>query len=291
METTDMIRPRPVHLVKNFFDVPERRRSTILLGSEKIDGVFMFARKGIGYSRTGEKYLSLLRAAQLMNSILPDHVVIAEWCTYDDGGDRGPVNIISGNMRRNTEFTGSWTCHIHDVIPINDFDDGLCFKPFVERILRAGPLYNGLHIKENPQVVLCGEKAQVAFANNIISGGGEGAVFKEVDGIWIAGKKNHLQMKIKATCSYDLECIGIELGREGTKYEGKFGKLIYRWTDGRTVSARGRISEAQGALYLADPTTCTGKIFQVDGMCLTPDGMIREPVTIMERVDKKVADV
>jgi hypothetical protein len=286
-----MIRPRPVHLVKNFFDVPERRRSTILLGSEKIDGVFMFARKGIGYSRTGEKYLSLLKAAQLMNSILPDHVVIAEWCTYDELGDRHPVNIISGNMRRNAEFTGSWTCTIHDVIPINDFDDGMCLTPFVDRIVLAQPLYIDRHIKKNPQVILNGEDEQIAFANGIISRGGEGAVFKEAGGIWVAGKKNHLQMKIKATCSYDLECIGIELGREGTKYEGKFGKLIYRWTDGRTVSARGRISEVQGALYLAEPTTCIGKIYQVDGMCLTPDGMIREPVTIMERVDKEVADV
>jgi len=49
---------KPVHLVKNFHEVPASKRDTVLLGSEKVDGVYCFLRKGICYSRTGKEYIS-----------------------------------------------------------------------------------------------------------------------------------------------------------------------------------------------------------------------------------------
>lgn len=282
---------KPVHLVRNYHDTPQSKRKTLLWGSEKIDGVFAYFRKGQGYSRTGEEYCSWQHAADLCEDHHPDDVVIAEWVTFDDNWGMNPVNITSGHQRRYEVFEGNWMIFIHDIIPVADFDKGECLLPFCARInlSNASGIYDHPNVKFNTQTSLAGQQAHEEYATHIIEEGGEGAVFKDPDAPWIAGKKNEMQMKIKCGVSYDLECIGVEVGRTGTKYEGLFGKLVYRWTDGRTISARGRISEEQGAVYLASPPI--GRIFQVDGMCLTPDGMIREPVTIMERVDKEVADV
>jgi DNA ligase-1 len=129
------------------------------------------------------------------------------------------------------------------------------------------------------------ESSVRAHAESIIEAGGEGGVYKQVFGIWAAGAKNEVMMKIKQGVSYDLEVVGVEEGKG--KYEGTTGKLLCKWTEGRVVKCSGMTDQQRHEWWVRPPI---GSIVQVDGMCLTPDGMVREPRFKIVRTDKVEAD-
>jgi DNA ligase-1 len=279
---------KPVHLVKNLHDVPAGKVQGVLAASEKIDGVYAFLRDGIGYSRTGKAYKSLSHLAQLAKTFMPSHVVVIEWCTHTEDGSLKSVNEISGDQRRD-EYYYEATGVVHDAIPMEDFDARRCELPFLARYDHAvHALCGHPAFIENKQTLLWGMEAYERYAQAIIDQGGEGAVFKQPNGIWVAGKKNEVQMKIKQGCSYDLEVTGVEEGKG--KYEGTLGKLVCHWTDGRVVKCSG-MTDQQRHDWWVFPETIIGWIVKVDGMCLTPDGMVREPRFKEVRLDKDEADV
>jgi DNA ligase-1 len=137
-----------------------------------------------------------------------------------------------------------------------------------------------------------------AFAKEHIELGHEGAVFKRSNGIWIAGKKDVNMMKIKSEESWDLEVIGQEEGKG--KYKGTLGKLHCHWRkhgrpDGAVcvVKVSGMSDDQRHEWWGCGgdfPTIC-GRVVKVDAMCITPDGMLREPRFKELRDDKLSADV
>jgi hypothetical protein len=122
---------KPVHLVKNIHEVPVKKVKCTLLGSEKHDGVFTYLRKGICYSRTGKPNVSGGHLAELAEWIMPDHVVIGEFMTYDEDGVAHPVNVINGNFSRHERCPEAFLV-VHDLIPVEDFDAGYDFKTAFE---------------------------------------------------------------------------------------------------------------------------------------------------------------
>lgn len=283
----------PVMKVKNFFDVPAKKRTYPMLASQKHDGQFAYLRQGVGYSRTGKEYASLLPLARLAQSLRPNQVFLIEFMVDDEDRQPLPVNEISGFFRRDKECPRAYGI-VHDMIPVSAFDAGEFPIPFRlrERFLQnVLDTSNQDYLYYNEQTEVNNEEEAVAFAKKFIDLDLEGACFKDPEGIWVAGKKDYRQMKIKGEVSYDLEVTDLEEGATGTKNEGKFGKLVCRWKDGRFVKTRGCITDQQGAEWWANPSLIIGQIVKVDGMCLTPDGMIREPRFKEVRHDKEKADV
>lgn len=286
---------KPVHLVKNFDSVPKSKRmQQPLFAQTKFDGVYAYGLVTKDdnriFSRTGEHCLSLQHIekdlAYLVESYVAPCVVIFE--VYVDGW---PVNKISGSFRRQSEQFTEAIAKVHDVIPYDDFVAGYSEVPYSVRYTVAKTI--GRLMPHGSTVInerICYlEQDVLEHAASVIMAGGEGGVYKQIHGTWTAGKKNEVIMKIKKGISVDLEVVGVEQGREG-KYQDTLGKLLCKWTKGRVVPCSG-MTDKQRNEWWSDPSKIIGKIVKVDGMCLTPDGMIREPRFKEIRFDKVKADV
>lgn len=279
---------KPVQLVKNFFDVPAKKRKYPMMASVKHDGQFAFLRKGTGYSRTGQVYRSLQKLAKQAYDKFPGYVIIGEFMVYDENDKPLPVNEISGHFRRD-EVCEDAVLIVHDIVCVESFDAGYSGSTFAfrEELVEHTASVLGDPFLYNVQTLVYTEEEAVEYANAIIDAGGEGAVFKDPDGDWRAGKRNEMQMKIKGEVSFDLEVVDIEAGKG--KYADTLGVLLCKWTDGRVVRVSG-MTDAQRDEWWTYPGSIIGCIVQVDGMCLTPDGMIREPRFKQVRCDKDEAD-
>ncbi len=279
---------KPVQLVKNFDKVPEKKRKWPMIGQVKIDGCFAYGLCVPGdnriFSRTGEEVKSLrhieeeLAKLSYMNCVLIFEVYRNGW----------PVNKISGAFRRQSEQFTEAVAYVHDCIPYEDFVKGVCSIPYRERTRRVQFLSNATFLKRVYGIPIVNQEHAYEYAEGLIREGSEGLVLKDPNGTWKAGARNEMMTKIKQELSYDLLVIGMEEGRG--KYENTLGKLVCRWTDDRVVKVSG-MTDAQRERWWNAPETIEGCIVKVDAMCLTPDGMLREPRFKEVRSDKVEADV
>lgn len=296
---TPPINKKPVHLVKNYTEVPEKQRwAEALWGQEKIDGCYAYGLMIPGdnriFSRTGEHVLALkhleeelsVAAAQFKPSV----------CIFEVHRKGWSVNKISGAFRRQSvQFTEA-VARIHDVIPYDDFVAGQCDIPYRLRYVAADFVSQVLpHFTLIESFVVADDKHAVQCANEIIQKGGEGLVLKRATGVWKAGKKDVNMMKIKQEESWDLEVTELEEGKG--KYIGTLGKLVCRWrlfgkSNGEYANVYvSGMTDKQRNSWWSGKELIVGEIVQVDAMCITPYGMLREPRFKQVRTDKLKADV
>lgn len=285
----------PVQLAKNFDAVPKSKRKGPWIGQIKYDGVFAYGLCLPGdnriFSRTGEQWHSLkhLEAglAHLVTLGVKPCVVIFE--VYEHGQ---PVNIISGRARRQKEQYPEAVGMVHDCIPFEMFDLGVCQTAYRIRCAAAGFVGNnapGFYPIESFDVM--DEVDALECASRLIEDGHEGIVLKDPNGSWKAGARNETIMKIKQELSFDLEVIGMEPG-EG-KYEGTLGKLVCKFR--RFGKKTGEIcsifvsgmTDAQRDEWWANPDSIIGSVVQVDAMTYSAHGLLREPRFKQARTDKK----
>ena len=135
------------------------------------------------------------------------------------------------------------------------------------------------------------------YAEGSIEQGFEGAVRKELNAPWIAGKKDHQYTKIVRELSLDLECLDVAYGKG--KREGVIAKLQFKypstgklfWADlgqGWTDERRAELTEAYD---LKLPYNPIGKVFKVKALQESSKGVMRLPKVEEMRIDKEKADV
>ncbi len=250
MMYTPPVNKKPVHLVKNYHDVPEsQRHAEPLWSQEKIDGVYAYGMCVHGdariFSRTGKLVKSLKHLEDELANLAAGHKFKPVVAIFEVHVPGWPVNLINGSFSRQSEQFTEAVAHIHDVIPHDDFCAGRCEIPYRLRYAAASIAAQCMKSFEliaiQPTPIEC-EQDALECAEGWIAYGSEGVVFKRIEGIWIAGKKDVNQMKIKQGVSYDLEVIGMEEGKG--KYKGTLGKLLCKWTDGRVVKCSG-MTDAQ----------------------------------------------
>ena len=297
---------KPVHLCKHLHKVPVKKRIFPCIGDVKYDGVYAYQilRKGDYriFSRTGMQYKSLehieLAGARLVASGIEEQVLIFEVHHSDY-----PVNTISGHCRDTKEQFPELYGVVHDIIPYEDFIEGLCIILYIKRKRKALDVIKpegykvykeslSFHIRDE-------EHAQMLF-KQWTDADEEGIIGRDPNGIWIAGKKNELCWKIKIELSYDLRVTGVEEGNG--KYKGMTGKLLcffrlFGKKDGIecTVKCSG-MSDKQRYLWWEHRfdnghiDDIINKIVKVDAMTFTINGLLREPRFKEVREDKVEAD-
>lgn len=293
---------KPVHLVKNFDEVPAKKKKWPMAGQVKHDGCYCFFIPSLGkfFSRTGEPVLSLEHMkddSQELLQLYGDAVIIFEVMAEDARGFRWPVNEISGAFRRKSaQFIEAYGI-VHDVIPFAHFAKGHSYLTYNDRLQYVELLKRRRtkHFKAIETFTVYNEEEAKNTAEWIIGNGGEGLVLKQLDKQWTAGKKDECMMKIKQEVSYDLRVNGVLKG-EG-KYENTLGTISVSFRrhgkkDGEPVNVVcSGMTDKQRDEWWANPSLILGQIVKVDGMCLTPDGMIREPRFKEVRWDKKESDI
>lgn len=257
------------------------------LASIKYDGVFGFALPdGRIFSRTGKQCTSLPHKSDKIVERgtpkgLSDHVLIFE--VYVEGW---PVQDISGAFRRHFECFEAAELYIHDAIPFQDFVAGDCPTPFKYRTTIAKVYAELLEEPYIDNVLLDTEEQAVDMAAELIDAGCEGIILRDPNAGWYAGKRNAYLTKIKQEETYDLEVVGVTEGKG--KYKGTLGSLTVRFNGG-TQEISGMTDRDRNAWWTV-PEIIVGKIVEVQCMCLTTDGWMREPRYKMVRTDKSTPD-
>ncbi|GBG55169.1 DNA ligase [Sporomusaceae bacterium FL31] len=285
-----------VQLALDLAKVKQDKLQWPMMIAEKIDGVYCVAHKTNKvtiYSRTGEVYTSMQHIESLLYDLLDNNeLIIFEAC-----GPMGtPQSTVSGWARDTKEQHPELMAGCHDILQLSEFING-GRTPYKERYedLKArlefyrrgctkGTYWSVFLIKHNWVKSLDRAKG---FAEDIISGGGEGAVLKNPEGLYAPGKRNQDIIKIKQGVSFDLEVLYVQEGKG--KYTNTVGTLVCKWKDGRTIDISGMTDE-QRHKWWNGTEIIVGKIVQVDAMCLSSKGLLREPRFKGIRYDKSKGD-
>jgi hypothetical protein len=126
-----------------------------------------------------------------------------------------------------------------------------------------------------------------------INRGEEGIILKASGSFWKSGKgTQQIKMKLEFTC--DLEVIGFNEGKEGTKYIGSLGSFQVKSCDSLLFTDPAGIGDKERAVIWNDRANYLGKIIQVkcNGLSHDSDGnySLLHPVYNHVRTDKSKAD-
>lgn len=293
---------KPVHLVKHLHQVPEKKRVWPCIGDVKYDGVYAYGLMTVEgvkiYSRTGMEYFSLDHLKSEIAALIDTrNVLIFEVYHFIE-----KVNVISGWCRDQKAQHPGLFAIVHDLIPYNDFVEGVCTISYIERKTQLRKEINQYKHKlllESESFYIRNEEEANTHFDKYTKRGEEGIIGRNPQGIWIAGKKNADAWKMKIELSYDLEVIGMEEGKG--KYTGTLGVLLCRFrlfgkSDGElcVIRCSGMTDKQRDEWWLANHTDTvmdfSGTIVKVDAMCFTKNGLLREPRFKEVRADKVKAD-
>jgi DNA ligase-1 len=269
-----------------------------MLVSEKLDGVFCLALKLSGkveiFSRTGELYTSMRHIEEILEEIMDDEDIII----FEAYTPNTVQAVISGRCRDTKEQHPELMAGCHDLIGLGEFIFGGGNRDYLFRSLglkgRIDTYRRAKGTKETYWTIFCVaqkwvqslEEAQ-EYAAHIWDLGGEGAVLRNPQGFYAPGKRNSDIIKLKQGVSFDLAVLD---GYEGEgKYKGVLGGLICKWKNGKTIQISGMTDE-QRRSWWANPELIKGKIVQVDAMCESSKGLLREPRFKGIRTDKTEGD-
>ena len=172
----------------------------------------------------------------------------------------------------------------HDLI----CDKNECFTDRYDRLIN---LVNNtsLNALELAKIHGYGSHTDVqAFAEKVWERGGEGAIGKQLNAPYHAGKRDATLIKVKEDVDADLLVIGV-LGGQG-KYQGTLGTLVCRDKAGNKHRVSG-MTDAQRDTWWNNIEDIVGKVIEIKAMKKLPDGQYREPRFKAVRFDKTVADI
>lgn len=260
-----------------------------MLVSTKIDGVWCCCVKENNqttiYSRTGEVFTSMRHIEDELTKILKNREAIVFEASLDS--NIIPQSIVSGWVRDTKQQRPLLQAACHTLLNLDDFN-----TPFIESWrdlasrIKSGVVDRAIATLVMQQEVHSLEEAQ-RFADIVIQHRGEGAVLRNPYAPYQPGKRNAAIIKIKRGVSFDLKVIGVYEGKG--KYSGNLGGLVCQWKDGQTIEISG-MTDAQRSEWWTDPSLIVGRIVQVDAMCESSKGKLREPRFKGIRHDKTEGD-
>ena len=307
-------RKHVVQLVKNYHEVPDKKKAPAYFAQRKKDGVYAIAIQHpdtgeVGFfGRTGKRLTSLKTFEQAIKSVMDSigqYVIITELCSDDCS-----LEVLSGIVNPNrtkgltadqSEIVEKMYFAVHDMIELDEFKEGVTKVPYCNRLqdmsVLLGPHISQLKfLKAIRSTTVFSETEAQAFADLCIAEGEEGIVLKDPDAGWLAGRKNEVAMKIVKGVDYDLEIVDFEEGKG--KRSGTLANLIVRWRVGGTMDGDvchlcvdGRFTDELRATIWNNREEYRGRIVHVHGLCVGSKGSIRLPKVRAFRIDKTVADL
>jgi DNA ligase-1 len=158
-----------------------------------------------------------------------------------------------------------------DLIPREKFYNGFFEMSFWERDDELAEL---LHNQESPVIVkvdsspiLTDIDESMKYYESFLEQGYEGAMIKDIEAPYEC-KRSYGWQKLKPVMTFDLEVIGVEEGKEDTKYSDCVGKLVCSY-NGNEVRVGSGLSDYQRIIWWDDPTLIVGKIIEIEGQEIT----------------------
>lgn len=222
----------------SLFDDKIAEKITIpALVQEKMDGQFVNVicknGKASFYSRSGVEYDFL----GVFDNYIPneDIVIMGELLVEKDGviADRQTGNgIIQKGCKdtiiedeANMIFIQAW-----DIVPLVDFENGICKTPYVERLEKVKSIANNkIRCIETIEITELDEAT--ALAKKYVESGKEGIILKNTNGIWKDGTSKEC-IKFKNAFEVELKVVGFTEGAKYSYAEGTLGALLCESSDG-----------------------------------------------------------
>ncbi len=189
------------------------------------------------YARSGKEIENLVRHDELINSILmlrrsymsEDFVLDGELIIENEDGtdaDRQYSNglIMKKNLPKNEVSRFSFI--VWDILSLEDFQNDSNTTPYEERyytLINNIKWFNKLKVIET--FVATTAEGAMEITNNFIKQGFEGSIVKTPYHLY-KRKRSKDWIKIKSWNEIDLQIIGYEYGKPGTKYENMLGSLV-----------------------------------------------------------------
>ena len=261
---------------------------------EKLDGVFVIAyvdKEGecSFYSRTGEEYVS-------MKHLKRDFVKLAKntglsFFLFEAYNPDYPQSVISGWCRDTKATHHNLWAYIHDVFTYEEFlgEHTLpCYRDRFKRLYCTGDSYFYLFLV--PDRFVGSIENLLDYKKEVEEKGGEGVIIRDPYSCdYFPGKRKANLIKWKKTLTFDLRVVGVERG-EG-KYENAVGKLLCQDSAGKVIKVGSGLTDAQREEWWEDPILIAGRIVEVEAMCLSTNGLLREPRFKGVRDDKTEVDL
>ena len=257
--------------------------------SQKIDGVWCCTMRLnesiVTFSRTGEIFTSMYHIERELDKILQE----GEGIIFEAhaGSHAIPQAVVSGWLRDTKQNHPELKAACHTLIGDNHatLPYSMCWQELRRRIV-GGLVDRSVATFVMQQEVHSIEEAK-QYADIVIQSGGEGAVLRNPNAVYQPGKRNKDIIKVKKGVSFDLKVIWLYEGKG--KYAGTLGGLTCRWKDGTTIDISG-MTDAQRLEWWCNPSLIIGKVVQVDAMCESSKGKLREPRFKGIRYDKTEGD-
>lgn len=237
-------------------------------------------------SATGEQVLSCDHIGRALHRIYgPGWVIFGE--AWRDGY---PFPKISGLVRQH-DPAPDLRFVVYDIVPYGSFAIGLHDVPYRVRFAHLQQRLDHSQFPDSPIELVAyyppGTYADPQEGANkwVQRGGYDGLILRHPEHHWYKGYvKDGSFIKVKPVISLDLRCIGVEEGKG--KMAGMAGKLVLSYK-GKEVRASGGDFDLRREWFASPPI---GKIFEVEALGVTEDGLLREPRLKGQRHDKVKAD-
>lgn len=239
-----------------FGDVPPNRIAWPCIVTEKLDGIRRVLIKENGvcsfYSRSGHKDEGLIdilkEASYLPDNFVYDGELLAAGTFKDCIAQRQATNSIANSKGIKTGLT----FNVFDMVPLEDFYNGVCTLPAKERKIRLGAtlmddsiqlldekwpmLINAFGVHEDLQFIkpvsILGVVSNLDEVTPIVEKiwavGGEGVMLNTVMGPYEIKRSKQL-LKVKHTEEHILPVVDLIEG--SGKYEDSLGALVVLYTD------------------------------------------------------------
>ena len=299
---------KTVQLVRHHEDVI-KKVTYPRIAQVKKDGVFALVVMDSGrvaiFGRTGRELQSVQHLYPAPATCNGRVAFIAELCC-DTCSLEELSGIVNPNRKKPLDVTQQEHIDraylaVHDMVYLSELIAGESERTYHWRYL---DMVNAMHgINHGMTALVCtyctDEEQCELFALRAIAQGEEGAVFKDPEAGWVAGRKNEVATKKVKGVDFDLEVVGIEEGKG--KHSGMVGKLVVKWClygkwpasepKYENLPVDGCFTQDMRKAWFADPSEIIGKIVHVHALCIGSKGALRLPKVKSVRIDKTVADL
>lgn len=232
------------------------------------------------FTRTGKKVETLVSLGKHLHETahLVDYMLDGEVMA---GAFAKTMSDVRGESKGDA---GDAVFHVFDAMPLRQWEARESRKSYMERREDLESVVQPSdRIKIHPRYLARNDAEVRDYARKFMRDGLEGAIVKNRDAPY-AWRRNFDWMKIKGEVSFDLPINGFFEG-EG-KYRGALGGLIVDF-NGVDVRVGGGLTDLQRKKIWANRESYMGRLVEVAGHEVTPDGSIRHPRLVGLRWDKE----
>ena len=222
-------------------------------------------------SRSGKPWPVLAHIARELEKILPENTVLdGELYIHGVG-----FQTLSSLMKREQEESLKIEFHVYD-IPVVAGDDSLTWaerdKALTAFFKDAGKLTKIVHVKSR---LANNEEEVLAFHAEAVADGHEGAIARNLHGIYEFSYRSYDLLKVKSFSDDEFLVTGVENG------VGKFDSCaiwVCQTKDGKAFRAVPKVTQETKEEYLRDAKKYIGRKVTVVYFGLTNEGIPRFPV-------------